>query len=141
MVESVDDMRTIKARLDATTQQTPNFLEIAARSAFRSYAGADTADPTNGIAGAIARRRHQRLPKGRNSLRIGIPRVLAMYQTAPLFRTYFESLGVRPRNLVYSDFTSPKLYKEGATRGSIDPCFPSKLAIPHVHNLIYVKQK
>src|ERR1035438_9676944 len=27
------------------------------------------------------------------------------------------------------------LYKEGAKRGAIDPCFPSKLGIPHVHNL------
>jgi predicted nucleotide-binding protein (sugar kinase/HSP70/actin superfamily) len=31
------------------------------------------------------------------------------------------------------------LYKEGAKRGSIDPCFPSKLGLPHVHNLIYKK--
>ena len=26
---------------------------------------------------------------------------------------------------------------EGAKRGAIDPCFPSKLGIPHVHNLLY----
>src|SRR5262249_25349881 len=30
-----------------------------------------------------------------------------------------------------------ELYKEGAKRGAIDPCFPSKLGIPHVHNLLY----
>jgi predicted nucleotide-binding protein (sugar kinase/HSP70/actin superfamily) len=29
------------------------------------------------------------------------------------------------------------MYKEGAKRGAIDPCFPSKLGIPHVHNLIF----
>jgi predicted nucleotide-binding protein (sugar kinase/HSP70/actin superfamily) len=29
------------------------------------------------------------------------------------------------------------MYKEGAKRGAIDPCFPSKLGIPHVHNLLY----
>jgi len=40
---------------------------------------------------------------------------------------------------VYSDFTTEELYKEGAKRGSIDPCFPSKLALPHVHNLMYKK--
>jgi predicted nucleotide-binding protein (sugar kinase/HSP70/actin superfamily) len=39
--------------------------------------------------------------------------------------------------MVFSDFTNETLYKEGAKRGSIDPCFPSKLGIPHVHNLLY----
>jgi predicted nucleotide-binding protein (sugar kinase/HSP70/actin superfamily) len=29
------------------------------------------------------------------------------------------------------------MYKEGAKRGAIDPCFPSKIGIPHVHNLLY----
>jgi predicted nucleotide-binding protein (sugar kinase/HSP70/actin superfamily) len=33
------------------------------------------------------------------------------------------------------------LYREGCTRASIDPCFPSKLGIPHVHNLIHRKHK
>ena len=39
---------------------------------------------------------------------------------------------------MFSDYTSEELYKAGAKRGSIDPCFPSKLGIPHVHNLLYV---
>ena len=42
-----------------------------------------------------------------------------------------------PENLVWSDPTSQDLYREGAKRGAIDPCFPSKLGIPHVHNLLY----
>src|SRR5262249_13824372 len=50
---------------------------------------------------------------------------------------YFESLGIPPQNLVYSGFTSEELYKQGAKRGAIDPCFPSKVGIPHVHNLIH----
>ena len=62
-----------------------------------------------------------------------------VYSAAPLLRAYFESLGVTPENLVFSDYTSDKLYRDGGTRASIDPCFPSKLGIPHVHNLIYVK--
>ena len=59
----------------------------------------------------------------------------------PVFSAYFESLGVKPRNLVYSDFTTEEMYKEGAKRGSIDPCFPSKICIPHVHNLIHTHHK
>ncbi|RMH00492.1 MAG: CoA activase, partial [Deltaproteobacteria bacterium] len=33
------------------------------------------------------------------------------------------------------------LYKEGAKRGAIDPCFPSKVCIAHMHNLLEVKHK
>ncbi len=77
----------------------------------------------------------------RPKMRIGIPRVLNMYSLNPLFSAYFESLGIQPENLVYSGFTTEELYKEGAKRGAIDPCFPSKVAIPHVHNLIYKHHK
>src|SRR5919205_1536758 len=67
-----------------------------------------------------------------------MPRVLNMYSQTPVFTGYFASLGIKAENIVYSDYTSEQLYKEGAKRGAIDPCFPSKLGIPHVHNLLYV---
>jgi len=60
-----------------------------------------------------------------------------MYQHTPFFTAYFESLGIRPGNIVYSEYTTEEMYKEGAKRGAIDPCFPSKVGIPHVHNLMY----
>ena len=40
---------------------------------------------------------------------------------------------------MFSDYTSDDLYRRGAKRGSIDPCFPSKLGIPHVHDLLFVQ--
>ena len=58
-----------------------------------------------------------------------------------MFSAYFESLGIPAENMVYSDYTSEELYKAGAKRGAIDPCFPSKVGIPHVHNLLYVHHK
>ena len=76
--------------------------------------------------------------KRRATIRIGIPRVLNQYTCNPIFSAYFESLGIPDKNLVYSDYTSEEMYKAGAKRGSIDPCFPSKVGIPHVHNLLYV---
>ncbi|HLB28716.1 MAG TPA: acyl-CoA dehydratase activase-related protein, partial [Dehalococcoidia bacterium] len=76
----------------------------------------------------------------RGALRIGIPRTLAMYSYAPFFTAYLESLGVKPQNIVWSDYTSDQLYREGSRRGSIDPCFPAKVALPHVHNLLYKKR-
>ncbi len=79
--------------------------------------------------------------KARERLRIGIPRVLGLFQYAPVFRAYFESLGVPSDNIVFSDTTTEKLYREGARRGAIDPCFPSKVATSHIHNLIYEKHR
>ncbi|MCC6750230.1 MAG: hypothetical protein IT371_21360 [Deltaproteobacteria bacterium] len=75
----------------------------------------------------------------RPEVRIGFPRVLNLYSHAPFFLAYFQSLGLRAENLVFSDYTSDELYREGAKRGSIDPCFPSKIGIPHVHNLLHHK--
>ena len=54
---------------------------------------------------------------------------------------YFESLGVQPENIIYSDYTSQELYRAGASRGAIDPCFPAKIGISHVYNLIQEKHR
>ncbi|MBT8403397.1 MAG: CoA activase [Gemmatimonadetes bacterium] len=139
LVEDVDDMRAIKARVDAAVKGTPNLLGLAAREAFGRFSPPVVADPPDPWAWTRSRRRRARNAAARAELRVGIPRVLAMYTAAPFFRSYFESLGIPSQNIVYSDVTSPRLYKEGAKRGAIDPCFPSKLAIPHVHNLMYRK--
>ena len=77
--------------------------------------------------------------RNRGNLRIGIPRVLNQYSQNPFFSAYFESLGIKARNLVYSDYTSEEMYKEGAKRGAIDPCFPSKVCLAHMHNLLEKK--
>lgn len=141
LVEDLDSMKAIKKEVDATAADTPNLVEIQAKEAFRSYAPPRVADPLPTFAFTAAQKRRVELMRRRESLRIGMPRVVSMYSVTPLFRTYFESLGVRGENVVLSDPTSPRLYKEGAKRGAIDPCFPSKLAIPHVHNLIHVKHE
>ncbi|WP_434420449.1 BadF/BadG/BcrA/BcrD ATPase family protein [Nannocystis pusilla] len=88
-----------------------------------------------------AQQRRVELMKKRATLRIGIPRVLNQYSQNPFFSAYFEALGVPAKNIVYSDFTSEELYKEGAKRGAIDPCFPSKVCIAHMHNLVETKHK
>lgn len=73
----------------------------------------------------------------RSRLRIGIPRVLNIWSTAPFWRTYFETLGIGTNNIVFSDFTSEDMWLEGGKYGSIDPCYPSKVAQAHVHNLLF----
>ena len=56
--------------------------------------------------------------KRRPEIRIGIPRLLNAYVYAPVFNAYFESLGLKGENIVYSDYTSSELYRAGASRGS-----------------------
>jgi predicted nucleotide-binding protein (sugar kinase/HSP70/actin superfamily) len=63
-----------------------------------------------------------------------MPRLLNLYVYAPFFSTYFRSLGVG--KVVYSDYTSEKLWSEGNKWGAIDPCFPAKVAPAHVYNLL-----
>ncbi len=138
-VEDVETMRGIKANLDATKAANPNLVEIVAREVWRSRNPESVADPIPAHVWTAAARRRMALMKQRGRLRIGIPRVLNMYAYAPLFRSYLESLGVAAENIVYSDFTSGEMYRAGSSRGSIDPCYPSKITIAHVHNLIFNK--
>jgi predicted nucleotide-binding protein (sugar kinase/HSP70/actin superfamily) len=75
----------------------------------------------------------------RKDFRIGIPRLLNTYTYAPLFNAYFAALGLKSENIIYSDYTTPELYRAGASRGAIDPCYPSKIGIAHVYNLLATK--
>ncbi len=137
-VENLDQMRVIKDALDRVKQDNPNFAELAASAMFRIPDVPLVADPPPRWSLTPAQKLRRQAYERRSRLRIGIPRVLNMYSLAPLFTGYFCALGIQHQNIVFSDYTSDQLYREGAKRGAIDPCFPSKLGIPHVHNLIYV---
>ena len=135
-VEDVGDMRAIKQWLDKVKGENPNLVELGARAAFKSFKPPVVADTIPDHVLTQSGRARVAAMRRRATLRIGFPRVLNMYSTAPFFTAYFESLGVPAANLVWSDYTSEELYKSGSKRGSIDPCFPSKVCIAHVHNLI-----
>lgn len=143
-VEDVNDMKDIKAGLDSIRAQHPNFVDYASKEVFRPTNAKSVADPlpSKGWAGwNKADKERRALMENRDKLRIGIPRVLNIYTYAPLFNAYFESLGVQPENVIYSDYTSSELYRAGASRGAIDPCFPAKIGISHVYNLIQEKHR
>ena len=143
-VEDVNDMKDIKAGLDTIRAAHPNFVDAASKEVFRPTNAKSVADPlpTKGWAGWSKGAKERRvLMEHRKDLRIGIPRVLNIYTYAPLFNAYFESLGVEPENIIYSDYTSSELYRAGASRGAIDPCFPAKIGISHVYNLIQEKHR
>jgi predicted CoA-substrate-specific enzyme activase len=138
-VEDVDSMRDIKSGLDSMKKANPNFVEIAAKEVWKVRSPQKVADPIPARAWTKAAKARVEAMQRRPTLRIGMPRVLNMYVYAPFFNGYFESLGVLGGNLIYSDYTSGDMYREGSGRGAIDPCFPAKIGIAHVHNLIFTK--
>ncbi|HEX7159546.1 MAG TPA: acyl-CoA dehydratase activase-related protein, partial [Edaphobacter sp.] len=141
-VEDIDDMKEIKADIDKIKAANPNFVDIAAHDVFRHRkvtVVADEVPSTKGLFVSKAIKDRVPLMERRKDFRVGIPRLLNTYNYAPLFNAYFTSLGLREENVVYSDYTTPELYRAGATRGAIDPCYPSKIGIAHVYNLLAVK--
>jgi len=75
--------------------------------------------------------------EARRRLRIGIPKMLNIWSTAPFWRTYLETLGIQKQNVVFSDDTTEEMWAEGGKYGSIDPCYPSKVGQAHIHNLLF----
>ncbi len=140
-VEDLSEMKDIKAGLDQIRDKHPNFVDVASKEVFRPTNAKNVADPIPTRAWTQSARQRVALMQNRSKVRIGIPRVLNIYTYAPLFNAYFESLGLQPENIIYSDYTSSELYRAGASRGAIDPCFPAKIGISHVYNLIQEKHR
>ncbi len=73
----------------------------------------------------------------RKNLRIGMPRCLDFWSSAPFWMAYFQTLGVPARNLVLSQESGERMFTEGAKYGAVDPCYPSKVAQAHLHDLLF----
>lgn len=131
-VERADEVKLIAGDLARIRKQFPNYSEIAFRKVFTSFV--DTVTSRGDLRIAVSDR-----TKMRSGLRIGIPRVLNFYAHAPFFTAYFQTLGIPFENLVFSSVTTDAMYREGSRRGAIDPCFPSKLALAHIHELLHHK--
>lgn len=69
-----------------------------------------------------------------NKKTIGIPMSLAMYEFAPFWKEVFEGLGF---NVVFSGFTSKKMYQKGQyTIPSDTVCYPAKVMHGHIIELL-----
>jgi predicted CoA-substrate-specific enzyme activase len=141
-VEDLDEMKDIKSDIDKIKAVNPNYVDIAAHDVFRQRDVAVVSDPmpsTKGLFISKTTKERVSLMERRKDYRVGIPRLLNTYTYAPLFNAYFASLGLKSENIIYSDYTTPELYRAGASRGAIDPCYPSKIGIAHVYNLLATK--
>ncbi|MFW6139612.1 MAG: BadF/BadG/BcrA/BcrD ATPase family protein, partial [Spirochaetota bacterium] len=129
--ENKQELKKIIRDVEEKKNRAFNFIDYSNSRAFSSYSLPVVLENKK-LLGPKKRKRHS-LKKAV----IGIPRVLNMYSTAVFFNSYFNSLGAA--RVPFSDFTSENLYRKTACRGSIDPCFPSKIAISHVYDLMNYK--
>lgn len=130
----IQAVRALKADEEAVRRANPNLVALAAQTVWKPERRPEpVADPPPRL--AVTARQRARLRRER--LRVGIPRVFYQYVYGGFFSAYLQSLGVREDNIIWSDFTSEKLYRAAAGRGAIDPCFPSKVVVAHIHNLLY----
>jgi activator of 2-hydroxyglutaryl-CoA dehydratase/predicted nucleotide-binding protein (sugar kinase/HSP70/actin superfamily) len=157
MVESKDAMEAVVKERRKVMKEFPNLVTYEGLKAFKRVAGVQPLPEAGTLIedvkverkffGSIERTKYTRTfqrsseeaAKKRAQWRVGIPRVLNMYSTAPFFRTFFEVLGVRPKNVVFSDPSSEEMFAEGGKYGSVDPCYPSKVAQAHFHQLFFHK--
>jgi predicted nucleotide-binding protein (sugar kinase/HSP70/actin superfamily) len=65
-------------------------------------------------------------------MRIGLPRALGYYEYAPLWRTFFETLGAE---VVVSEPTTRATLQIATTRATGDLCFPAKVYVGHLLGL------
>ncbi len=154
-VEDHDALRALNKKRRTRMRAFPNLVDYEATWAFKQLykvaslpEDGETIDAVKvkrtllgGVKHQKYQRRFQRSPSSafeqRQSIRIGIPKVLNIWSTAPFWRAYFEALGVKSRNIVFSDDTSEEMWQAGGKYGSVDPCFPAKVAQAHIHNLFF----
>ncbi|MCP4679084.1 MAG: CoA activase [Deltaproteobacteria bacterium] len=120
------EMKAEERRTEDLFSRYPNLAHQTNLSAFADYdfepapAGVGPADPT------VRERRKKAV--------VGIPKLLNLFFFAPFFNAYLRSLGIE--RVVYSSYTTHKLWEKGNKWGSIDPCFPAKVAPAHVYELL-----
>jgi activator of 2-hydroxyglutaryl-CoA dehydratase/predicted nucleotide-binding protein (sugar kinase/HSP70/actin superfamily) len=153
-VESEEAMLALTAERKQLGKRYPNLVDVESKLLFRHFydqrplpeAGAPKQDvevrrTLLGARRLEIERGFQRSPaeaiERRRRLRVGIPRVLNIWSTAPFWRTYLETLGIQRQHVVFSDETTEELWIEGGKYGSVDPCYPSKVGQAHIHNLLF----
>jgi activator of 2-hydroxyglutaryl-CoA dehydratase/predicted nucleotide-binding protein (sugar kinase/HSP70/actin superfamily) len=153
-VESKEAMLSLVEERKKIAKEFPNLVDYESKRAFMHVYDTEPmpaeGSPTDdveikkgflGLRRVAVKRPFKRSSKeaweARRKIRIGIPRVLNLYSTGPFFRAYFEALGIPKTGVVFSDETTEELWVKGGKYGSIDPCFPSKVAQAHIHNLLF----
>jgi len=154
-VESLEALRELQQKRKGLKKVYPNLVDTEAALLFKhSYDAAPLPAPNTPVEdfevkrdwlGRISRRPVRRgfrrssdaARARRKDIRVGIPKALNIWSTAPFWRTYLEALGIAMRNVVFSDDTSEEMWIEGGRYGSVDPCYPAKVSQAHIHQLLF----
>ena len=81
-------------------------------------------------------------PKDRSTLRVGIPKVLNIWNTHQFWVGFLKALGIESENIVFSSDTSEEQAREyGKGRGTVDCCYPVKCISGHYGELIFGQKK
>jgi len=149
MSDNAEDMRVRLREKDEIRSTYPNLVHQASIDVFKEYAfeslpAAGSPVPASfrrlykwshtTRQGRVFERSDGYAAQKRARMIVGIPRLLNLYYYAPFFTTYLRCLGVG--GIVFSDYTSARLWNEGNKWGAIDPCFPAKVAPAHIYNLL-----
>lgn len=132
-VEDKAALKVLMAKNSEKKKNNPNLVREQAKLLFSQDVAAPSYQP-RGL------EKFLKEPFDRSNFRIAMPRVLNMWMMAPFFNAYFQTLGLKKENILWSTETNEEMSKQGMKYGSIDPCFPAKVAQAHMHQLIYQEQ-
>jgi len=150
-VESPEALKALKKAQKARQKEVPDLIKEEAYTLFRPL-HLDTPPPqtvtvreTRTLLGVKLTRTRTRPFRAsdaaaaayRRTLTIALPRVLNLYSLAPFFRGYLEALGIDPLKIIFSSTSNEEMFLEGARYGSVDACYPAKVAQSHVYQLLY----
>ncbi len=80
--------------------------------------------------------------KDRSGIRVGIPRVLNIWNTHQFWVGFLKALGIPGENIIFSSDTSEEQYREfGKGRGTVDCCYPVKCISGHYGELVFGQKK
>lgn len=80
--------------------------------------------------------------KDRSTIRIGIPKVLNIWNTHQFWVGFLTALGIKPINIIFSADTSEEQFREyGKGRGTVDCCYPVKCISGHYGQLAFGLKK
>jgi len=159
-VESHEALKLLQAEKRTLQKATPNLVKKESKTLFASHYTSDTKPSsetmvseqkvkvTLGGWGPTLRRTitrpfresSQESKQYRQTIRIAIPKVLNIYSVAPFLRAYLEALEIPPSHIYFSGFSNEDMYLEGAKYGSVDSCFPAKVAQSHVYTFLFGKK-
>jgi predicted CoA-substrate-specific enzyme activase len=134
--ESAEAVKEINTTWESLRESCPNYVQLAAEQAWLPTHPASAVIKSRRKLATLFSSKDATSQPRRAKIQIGIPKALNLFTYAPLFSAYFESLGVPAQNLHYSSFSSPERYQQAAGFSAVDPCFPSKVAIAHVFELL-----